>query len=77
MDEDLEGGERSIKVPARAPAGPKDEELTESDVIAQADFPTFRPPANGWAIFDQEGLVVLRRQDIIDVVPFEEGVFPP
>ena len=66
----------SIKVPARAPFASKDEELTEGDVIALADFPTFRPPASGWAIFDQEGLVVLRFQDIIDVVPFEEGVFP-
>ena len=76
VDEDLEGGERSIKVPARAPAGSKDEELTEGDVIALADLPTCRPPASGWAIFHQEGLVVLRRQDPPHVPPFEECVFP-
>ena len=75
-DENLQGGVCSIKVPARAPAGSKDEELTEGDVIALADLPTCRPPASGWAIFHQEGLVVLLFQDPIDVVPFEECVFP-
>ena len=58
-DESLQGGEGSVKVPARAPAGSKDEELTEGDVIALADLPTCRPPASGWAIFHQEDLVAL------------------
>ena len=57
VDEDLEGGERSIKVPARAPAGSKDEELTEGDVIALADEPTCRLPTSGRGFFHQHRFV--------------------
>ena len=44
----IQGLVLSIEGPARAPAGSRDEELAHGDVLALANEPTCKLPANGW-----------------------------